>query len=107
MDPKRFGVVAVYITGSVNEWSAGPASDIDIIIHFRGTTKQREDLCAWLDEWSRKLDNENNDRTGYVTGGLLDVHLITDQDIDEKSSWAAHLDPLYGTAKKLELPKIK
>lgn len=105
IDPKRFGIVDIYVTGSVNEWTAGPASDIDLIIHFRGNEDQRDDLCAWLDEWSSRLDNENRDRTGHSTGGLLDVHIITDRDIDERSSWAAHLDSLYGSATKLTIPR--
>lgn len=101
LDKDRFGVVSLYLCGSVNEWSAGPASDIDLIVHFRGSEDQREDLLTWLDEWSQNIDMENKDRTGYSTGGLLDVHIVTDQDIMERSSWAVHIDGMNGNATKL------
>ncbi len=105
LDSGRFGIVDIYLTGSVKECCAGPASDIDLIIHFRGTPEQKEDLIAWFNEWSKKLDQENLERTGITTGGLLDIHLITDQDILDRSSWAVHLDALYGNAEKLDLTR--
>ncbi|MFO8051114.1 MAG: PEP/pyruvate-binding domain-containing protein [Thermoplasmatota archaeon] len=103
LDPERLGVKAMYLTGSTKDGTAGPASDIDLIVHFKGSQEQREDLQVWFDEWSHKLDMENQERTGHSTGGLLDVHIITDQDIMERSTWASHLDSLYGSAEKLEL----
>ena len=107
LDPDRFAIVGIYLAGSVKDETAGPASDIDLIIHFRGTREQEEDLIAWFNEWSRKLDIENQERTGITTGGLLDVHVITDRDISEKSSWAVHLNSVYGKAEKLELKRGK
>jgi pyruvate,water dikinase len=37
LDPDRFGVVGFYVFGSVKNATAGPASDIDVLIHFCGT----------------------------------------------------------------------
>ncbi|MEA3559452.1 MAG: PEP/pyruvate-binding domain-containing protein [Candidatus Thermoplasmatota archaeon] len=102
-EPEKFGVVDIYLTGSTKDWKAGPGSDIDLIVHFRGKRDQKEDLLAWFEEWSQKLDLENRDRTGHLTGGLLDIHIITDEDIMERSSWAVHLDSIDGKAQKLDL----
>jgi len=106
LDPKVHGIKKMFLIGSTRDWTAGPKSDIDILIHFQGTVDQKEDLLAWFDEWSIKLDRENQKRTGYSTGGLLDVHIITEEDIINKTSWAAHIDSLYGGAKEIPLGKF-
>ncbi len=105
MDPELYGVKALYVVGSSKEFTAAAGSDIDIIVHFGGSEDQREDLLAWLKGWSSKLAAENCQRTGYKCDGLLDVHIITDADVEKKGSWATHLDSAYGKAKELPLPK--
>jgi predicted nucleotidyltransferase len=105
MDPELYGVKALYVVGSSKEFTAGAGSDIDLIVHFDGSEDQREDLLAWLKGWSAKLAAENCLRTGYKCDGLLDVHVITDADIEKKSSWAAHIGSTESKAKELALPK--
>ncbi|MFH0816017.1 MAG: PEP/pyruvate-binding domain-containing protein [Methanobacteriota archaeon] len=105
LDPQLYGVVALYVVGSSKEYTAGLGSDIDLIVHHRGTEDQKEDLLAWLKGWSVKLAAENYVRTGYKCDGLLDVHVVTDKDIQEKGSWATHIDSVYGKAKELQLPR--
>ncbi len=103
LNTERYGVKALYVVGSTKNATAGAASDIDLIVHFSGDQEQGQDLLAWFDEWSRKLDRENYKRTGVKTEGILDVHLITDEDIEKRSSWATHIDSMYGSAKKIPL----
>jgi len=105
IEAKVHGVRALYLVGSVKEGTAGPASDIDLIIHFKGTIVQRDRLMEFLGEWSRRLDEENAARTGIKTGGLLDIHIITDMDILEKSSWAAHIHNLYNPAREIPIKR--
>ena len=105
LDPALYGVVALYLIGSTKEHTTGPGSDIDLLVHFRGNADQQERLLGWLDEWSVRLAKENRERTGYVAEGLLDVHLVTDQDIAERTSWAVHIGSPYGAAKEIPLPK--
>ena len=93
------------MVGSAIEYTAGQGSDIDLIVHHRGTEDQRDDLLSWLKGWSSKLAAENYMRTGYKCDGLLDVHIVTDKDIAEKGSWATHIDSVYGKAKELQLPR--
>jgi hypothetical protein len=81
------------------------ASDIDILLHFKGTDQQRQQLLFWLEGWSRCLSEINFFRTGYRTDGLLDVHLITDEDISARTSFAAKIGAITDPARKLQLKK--
>ena len=57
----------------------------------------------WLDGWSRSLAEINYLRTGYRTDGLLDVHLVTDEDIARKTSYAAKIGAVTDAARPLPL----
>jgi pyruvate,water dikinase len=102
IDPARFGVVAIYVIGSTKNASAGPASDLDLVIHLRGTEEQRRQLEILLAGWSRCLGEVNYLRTGYMTRELLDVHFVTDEDIAAHTSFAAKIGAITDPA--LELP---
>jgi hypothetical protein len=100
---KQFGVKAVYLIGSTKNATAGPASDIDLLIHFAGSDHQRGEMMLWLEGWSRCLSELNFLRTGYHSEGLLDVHVITDDDIAARSSYAVKIDAITDPARKLAL----
>jgi pyruvate, water dikinase len=91
MDPARFGVKALYLFGSTQNATAGPQSDIDLLVHFDGTPAQEKDLLTWLDGWSLCLSHINYIKTGYRTDGLLSVHIITDEDIKNRTSYAVKI----------------
>ncbi len=101
LDRDRFGVQQFYVFGSTKNGTAGPGSDIDILVHFRGGEKEREDLDLWLDGWSRCLSEINYLRTGYRTDGLLDVHVVTDEDIARRTSFAVKIDAITDSARPL------
>ena len=103
LDPVRFGVEAMYVFGSTKNATAGPGSDIDLLIHFRGNSHQLADLRMWLDGWSLCLGELNYLRTGYKSGGLLDVHIITDEDIANKTSYAVKIGAVTDPARPLIL----
>ncbi len=103
LNPERFGVVGMYVFGSTKNAAAGLKSDIDILVHFRGTERQRDDLGSWLEGWSLCLDEMNFLRTGYRTGGLLDVHIVTDEDIANKTSYAVKIGAVTDAARPLTL----
>lgn len=105
LDPIRFAVKGLYLFGSTNNGTAGPNSDIDLLIHFSGTPQQREDLLQWLDGWSLSLAEMNYLKTGYVSDGLLDIHIITDEDIAKKSAFATKIDAVTDPALPLKLHK--
>ena len=103
LDPNRFGVKALYLFGSVKNATAGPSSDIDLLIHDGGSGRKREDLDLWLDGWSRSLAEMNYLRTGYKNPGLLDVHYVTDGDIEKRTSFAAKIDAVSDAARRVRL----
>lgn len=105
LDPERFGVAGFYVFGSTKNATAGLSSDIDILIHFRGTDKQREELKLWLEGWSLCLDEINYLRTGYRVGGLLDVHIVTDEDIENKTSYAVKIGAVTDPAREIPIGK--
>ncbi len=105
LDAGRFGVVALYVFGSTKNATAGLKSDIDLLVHFRGTPEQRAELGLWLEGWSLALDEMNYQKTGYRTGGLLDAHVVTDEDIANKTSYAIKIGAVTDAARALPMKK--
>jgi predicted nucleotidyltransferase len=103
LDPGRFGIQAMYVIGSTKNATAGPQSDIDLLVHFRGTKKQRQDLLTWMEGWSLSLDEMNFQKTGLRSGGILDVHLVTDEDIANRTSYAVKINAVTDAARPLRL----
>ncbi|MEN6311404.1 MAG: PEP/pyruvate-binding domain-containing protein [Acidobacteriota bacterium] len=80
-DTERRGVRGVYIFGETKPGAVSPASPIKLAVHFQGTPQQRKELEIWLQGWSLSLAEMNYLRTGFHSDGLLDVHIITGEDI--------------------------
>ena len=105
LQPDRFGVKAFYVFGSTKNATAGPASDIDVLIHFQGSEAQKEELLLWLEGWSQSLSQINFLRTGYETDGLLDCHIVTDKDIEQRTSYAVKIGAMTDAARPLPMGK--
>jgi len=103
MDFEKFGVKGVYLIGSSKTAEAGPASDIDLLIHISDEPLLRIQLIAWMEGWSFCLSEMNYEKTGYHTDGLLDIHLVTDEDIKKKTSYAVMIGSPYNSAKPLKV----
>lgn len=101
MDMKRFGAKAIYLIGSSKNANAGPASDIDLMIHFTGNEKQLSLLKAWVEGWSLSLGYFNHLRTGHKVDELIDLHIITDENILKKSSFAVLINGVNERARLL------
>jgi len=105
LDAEKFGVVALYLFGSTKNATAGPGSDIDLLVHFRGTPEQERELRSWLGAWSQRLAEMNYQRTGNPSEGLLDLHLITDDDIAQRTSYAVKIGATTDAARLLPTKK--
>ena len=103
LDPERFGVKGFYVHGSTKNATAGEDSDINILIHFDGTPKQREHLQNWLEGWSLSLDEANYLRTGHRSVGLLDVQFVTDADIRKRNGYATKINAVTDPARLLPM----
>jgi pyruvate, water dikinase len=105
VDPARFGIKGLYVFGSTKNATAGPASDIDLLVHVDGREDARQSLEAWLEGWSRCLSEMNFLRTGCKTDGLLDVHFVTDEDLQNRTSYASKIGAVTDPARALTLRK--
>jgi len=47
----------------------------------------------------------NYSKTGYKSDGLIDLHIITDQDIKNKTSFAVMIGSVYNSARLLKTKK--
>ncbi|MGE5614233.1 MAG: PEP/pyruvate-binding domain-containing protein [Bacillota bacterium] len=103
LDPQLYGVKALYLIGSTSNGTANPGSDIDLLVHFQGTPEQKASLMNWLNGWSLCLAETNYLKTGYRMDGMLDVHIITDEDIRKKTSFAIKIDNITEPAQQLKL----
>ena len=101
LDFKKFDVKGFYIFGSTKNATAGPGSDIDLLIHFNGSNSQQSELKSWLEGWSLSLSNMNFLRTGFKTEGLLDIHYVTDEDIKKRTSYAIKIGAVTDAARPL------
>ena len=98
----KFGVKAVYLIGSTKNATAGPASDIDLLVHFNGDMNQKANFQAWIEGWSLSLSEINFLKTGYKTDGIIDLHLISDEDIKNKTSFASMIGAVTDGAKLIK-----
>ncbi len=101
LDMKRFGAKAIYLIGSAKNATCGPESDIDLMIHFDGTESQRDQLLAWIEGWSYCLGYINQLKTGHKIEKLIDLHLVSDSDIERKTSFAVLINGVENRARLL------
>ena len=101
-DFDRFGIEAIYLIGSTKNGNAGPGSDIDLLVHFRGNPGQEKEFKAWIEGWGLGLSELNFLKTGYVIrGSLIDCHILKDEDFRNNSSYAAMIGSVENSARLL------
>jgi hypothetical protein len=77
LDWSKYGVSRIFLGGSTENGQAGPGSDIDLYIEFKGNSNMKRELNAWIEGWSYCLAEVAFRQTGYkVSGGLIDLHWI-------------------------------
>ncbi len=103
LDFERFGVAGVWVFGSTKNATAGPRSDLDLLLHFRGGETQRRELLLWLEAWGTALAGMNYLRTGYDCDNLLDARLVTDDDMLNHGEWAGKIGAVTDAARPLRL----
>lgn len=103
IDAERLGVVALYVFGSTKDGTAAPCSDIDLLVHFRGSDEQMDELRSWLERRGARLSRANEEQAGCRTENLLDAHIITDEHIRRKDSFASKINSIHDPARKLPL----
>ncbi len=103
LDLEAYSIKGIYLFGSTCSCTARLNSDIDLLIHFDGTEIQKQELTVLLKGWSLALSEINYLKTGYQSDGLLDIHYVTDRDIENKDSYATKINSVYDPALPLRL----
>lgn len=103
LDPERYDIKGFYLFGSTKNATAGPCSDIDIIIHKGDSEEKNKELSIWLEGWNSCLAKMNQMKTGYNTTYILDIHYITDEDIENRTSYAIKIGAITDAALPLKL----
>ena len=101
LNAERFGIKALYIVGSTKNATADNDSDIDLLVHFNGTEEQKTKLLHWFEGWSYCMGELNNMYTGAKRTQLLDVHLLTDEDIAAGAPYAQKINASTDAARPL------
>jgi predicted nucleotidyltransferase len=103
VDAERFGVRGMWVYGSTKNATAGPDSDLDLLVHFAGDEGQRREFLAWLEGWGRALTEAHFLRSGRRVEKLLDVELVSDEDIAGRRGVAAKIHAVTDDARPLRI----
>ncbi|MCP4574364.1 MAG: pyruvate, phosphate dikinase [bacterium] len=103
MDAEAHGVSGVYLYGSVKNGTAGPDSDIDLLVHMSDDAPDRRPLEAWFEGWSGALAEMNFSRTGVRVDGMLDVTFLTTAEVVAGTGLAAKIGAITDAARPLDL----
>jgi predicted nucleotidyltransferase len=103
IDGSYFGIKAVYIFGSAKNATSGPKSDIDLLVHIDKDTFKKDAFYSWIDGWDKSISHTNYLKTGFVTESLLDMHYITDEDIEKQTSYAVKITARSDAARQLPM----
>ncbi len=103
LNPETFGVKALYVIGSTKTGHTGPASDIDLLAHCTKDEKKQELFKSWIDGWGKCLSIVHKEMTGVdIPDSMIDLHIITDDDIKQKTSFAVMLTSVSNSAQLLK-----
>ena len=104
LDAARFGVKAAYLFGSTKNATAGPASDIDLLLHVEAQDGRRvtlADLARRLEPRARR--DERAAHRLPQRAGCSTSHYVTDEDIARGTSYAAKIGAVTDAARPLTL----
>lgn len=102
LDYGALGVEAIYLYGSVKNGTAGPSSDINLLVHFRGTDDQRSQLDMYFEGWSHALGEYNFSRNGVQVEKMIDVTYVDDEDVIAGTGAACRIGAATNPARLLE-----
>lgn len=103
LDAYRFGVKGLYLYGPVFNETAGPNSDIDLIVHFEGTEEQKRELMIWFEGWNNCLSQINYNRSGYFVEQFLDITYISEKNFKDRKYYVDLMEPSNHMSRKLSI----
>lgn len=100
---EKLGIKSIYLIGSTKNHTAKHKSDIDLILHCddENIEKNRDKIITWFYAYEEALFQYNQDLVNEDKFKLFDLHLITDEDITKKNSFALMINSIDNNAKKI------
>ncbi len=102
IDKDRFGIRGVYLFGTVFNETAGPNSDIDLLVHYDGRLDHMEDMQRWFEGWNLCLAHINYNKSGYFLRRILDVHYASDEEIEKSEYHRQLIDPKNNISRRMK-----
>ena len=98
-----YGIRGIYLFGSVARGEARKESDIDLLFHVNNTDTQQIMLLQWLKGWDRALCTTALLSSGKMPPYVLDIHIATEEDIQNNDSFAYKMKSLFDPAEPLKI----
>ncbi len=102
MNMEAFGVKGVYMIDDKGDGKNHMGNDIILLIHVESDCNAVP-LRNWLDGWNRALTTIKQLETGQSVDYIINVHLVTDKDIDNGDSYALKIHSLTDQAIPLRI----
>ena len=83
--------------------TARPDSNINLLVHFDGDLRLREELACWFDGWSLALAEMNYSRTGVRMPEMLHVTFLNDAEVEASDGLAGKIGAVTNAARPLDL----
>ena len=83
--------------------TAGPESDINLLVHLSDDAPDRRPLEAWFEGWSGALAELNFSRTGVRVEHMLDVTFLTTAEVAAGKGLAAQIGAVTNAARPMDL----
>lgn len=90
----KFGITSFYLIGSTKDATAGPDSDLDLLVYTNGNEMQIKLLQEFFKGWSFGLSEYNYALTGYRIDKFIDLHLVSDNDNESKARYNSIIDDI-------------
>lgn len=105
IDPDMFGIKGIYLFGSTKHQTASEESDIDLIVHTTNDPVKLRAFNLWLKGFNDAICEMHFLRSGRKIPQLLDVHIVNDDDIINRTSYAAKINAVTNAARPLPMKK--
>jgi len=102
IDMKKYNIIGIYLAGSVFKGESTPESDINLVIHSNAKQSEKDDFLKWAEGWNSALKSINYNRTGFQLDNILDIAIVSDEDIDANQFYRDLLNPTLRLSKKLK-----
>lgn len=101
VDKIKYGIQSIYLFGTVFNNSASANSDIDMLVISDNIELTRGEFFTWLDGWNQALSQVNFHKYGIHINKMIDLHIVSSEEISDKIYFMEIIDPKNNQSIKL------